>query len=239
MSAAEDPEGREHVGDEYVTYNRRKERRPRLDFPPFPPSSKEEEEAHREAKRRAEREAKHEAKRMLGDRYERPEGSGKAPMEPKAAFMQVLNNLVVSQQAMTQSLAQMADRLAIVGTQAPHAAQENSGAGSRPQTPTRTYTSPSRIPRPLFPSFHRAAPATAQQSIAQRPPTQAEDIAEDIAKYMREYAALGRDFHQDMALVEYRGLRLKNCPREPQRGGQQQQQEHYSGSETVTGRGLF
>jgi hypothetical protein len=63
--------------------------------------------------------------RMLGDRYERPEGSGKAPMDPDATFMQVLDNLVVSQQAMTQSLAQMADRLAIVGTpgtQAPHAA---------------------------------------------------------------------------------------------------------------------
>jgi hypothetical protein len=28
MSAVEDPDGREHVGDEYVTYNRHKERRP-------------------------------------------------------------------------------------------------------------------------------------------------------------------------------------------------------------------
>jgi hypothetical protein len=103
--------------------------------------------------------------------YERPEGSGKAPMDPDAAFMQVINNLVVSQQAMTQSLAQMVDRLAIVstpGTQAPHAAQGNSGAGSRPHSPTRTYTSSSRIPRPLFPSFQRAPPAAAQQPIAQR-----------------------------------------------------------------------
>jgi hypothetical protein len=59
---------------------------------------------------------------MLGDRYERPEGSGKAPMDPEADFMQVLGNLVVSQQAMTQSLAHMAERLAIVGNQAhkPH-----------------------------------------------------------------------------------------------------------------------
>ena len=68
MSAAEDPEGREHVGDEYVTYNRHRERRHRLDFPPFPPSSEEEEEAHREAKRRVECEVEHEAERMLGDR---------------------------------------------------------------------------------------------------------------------------------------------------------------------------
>jgi hypothetical protein len=62
---------------------------------------------------------------MLGDRYERPEGSGKAPMEPETTFMQVLSNLVVSHQAMTQSLVKMVDRLAIVGTlgtQAPHAA---------------------------------------------------------------------------------------------------------------------
>jgi hypothetical protein len=152
MSGAEDPGGREHVGDEYVTYNRCKEGRPRSDFPPFPPSSEEEEEAQREAERRAEREAE----RMLVDRYERPEGSGKAPMDPDAAFMQVLGNLAVSQQAMTQYLAQIAYRLAIVGTpgtQAPYTAQGNSGAGSRPQSPTRTYTSSSRIPKPLFPGF--------------------------------------------------------------------------------------
>jgi hypothetical protein len=113
----------------------------------------------------------------------------------------------------------MADRLAIVGTpgtQAPHAAQGNSGVGSRPQSSTRTYTSSSRIPRPLFPSFQREPPVAAQQLIAQRLPTQAEDIAE----YRRESAALGRDFHQDTTLVEYCGLRLRNRPREPQRGGQ-------------------
>jgi hypothetical protein len=60
MSATEDPGGREHVGDEYVTYNRHKEGRPRSDFPPFPPSSEEEEEAQREAERRVEHEAEHE-----------------------------------------------------------------------------------------------------------------------------------------------------------------------------------
>jgi hypothetical protein len=97
MSAAEDPEGREHVGDEYVTYNGRKERRPRPDLPRFPPSLEEEEGAHREAKRRVEHEAEHEAEMMLSYRYERAEGNGKAHMEPEASFMQVLNNLVVSQ----------------------------------------------------------------------------------------------------------------------------------------------
>jgi hypothetical protein len=98
---------------------------------------------------------------MMGDRYERPEGSGKAPIDPKATFMQVLNNLVSSQQAMTQSLVQMADRLAIgniLAIHAPHAAPGNSGAGSRHHSPTRTYTSTSRIPKPLFPSFQRAPP---------------------------------------------------------------------------------
>jgi hypothetical protein len=53
MSAAEDPGGREHVGDEYFTYNIRKEGRPRSNFPPFPHSSEEEEETHREAERMA------------------------------------------------------------------------------------------------------------------------------------------------------------------------------------------
>ena len=43
MSAAEDLEGREHVGDEYVTYNKHGERRDRPNFPPFPPSLEEEE----------------------------------------------------------------------------------------------------------------------------------------------------------------------------------------------------
>jgi hypothetical protein len=50
---------------------------------------------------------------------------------------------------MSQSLAQVADRLAMVGnpgTQAPHAAQGNLGEGSRPQSPTGTYTSMSKIP---------------------------------------------------------------------------------------------
>jgi hypothetical protein len=93
MSTAEDPDGHEHVGDEYVTYNRCKERRPRPHFPPFPPISEEEEEAHREAERRAEHEAEHEAERMIGDRYEQPEGSGKAPMEPEASFMQVIDDM--------------------------------------------------------------------------------------------------------------------------------------------------
>jgi hypothetical protein len=111
---------------------------------------------------------------MWGDRYERPKGTGKAPMEPKAAFMQVVSDMLASQRTMSQSLAQVAERLAMVdipGTQAPHAAQGNSGAGSRPQTPTRTYTSSSRIPRPWFPSFQRAPPPPAQQPLAQRLPT--------------------------------------------------------------------
>ena len=93
---------------------------------------------------------------MLGDRYERPEGSGKAPIDPEAAFMQVINDMLASQWTMSQSLAQVVDRLARVGTpdtQVPYAAQANSGAGSRPQSPSHTYTSASRIPRPLFPSF--------------------------------------------------------------------------------------
>jgi hypothetical protein len=161
-SSIENPEGREHIGDEYVTYNRRRERR--ADYPSFPHSSEEEEEAHREAERREEREAE----RMMGDRYERPEGSGKASVDPDATFMQVINNLVISQQAMTQSLAQMADRLtagSIPGTNAPHATQGNSGVGSRPHSPTRTYTSSSRIPQPLFPSFQRAPPTSVQQLV--------------------------------------------------------------------------
>jgi hypothetical protein len=37
---------------------------------------------------------------------------------------------------------------------------------------------------------------------------------------------LGHDLHQDMTLVEYYGLKLGNRPREPQRGGQKQQQGH-------------
>jgi hypothetical protein len=225
MSATEDPQGCEHIGDEYVTYNRHRERMRRPDFPPFPPGSEEEEEAHREAKRRAEREAEREEERMLGDIYERLEGSGKAPVDPEATFMQVINDMLASQQTMYQSLAHVVDRLARVGTpdtQVPHAAQGNSGAGSRPQSSSRTYTSASRIPIPLFPSFQRAPPVAAPPPIPQRPPTHADDIAE----YRREYAALGRDFHQDMTLVEYYGLRLRNRPREPQRGGPQQQQEH-------------
>jgi hypothetical protein len=108
--------------------------------------------------------------------------------------MQVINNMLASQRTMSQSLAQVVDRLARVGTpdtQVPHAAQGKSGAGSIPQLPSRTYTSVSRIPRPLFPSFQREPPLAALQPISQKPPTHADDIAE----YRREYAALGHEFH--------------------------------------------
>jgi hypothetical protein len=51
---------------------------------------------------------------------------------------------------------------------------------------------------------------------------------EDISKYRREYATLGCDFHQNMTLVKYCGLKLRNRPREPKRGGQQQQQQRHN-----------
>ena len=111
---------------------------------------------HTKKQRGAEHEVEREVERRLGDTYERPEGSGKAPVDPDAAFMQVISDMLASQRTMSQSLAQVADRLAMVdipGTQGPHAAHGNSGAVSRPQSPTRTYTSVSRIPHPLFPSF--------------------------------------------------------------------------------------
>jgi hypothetical protein len=57
MNLAAEPNGHENEGDEYVTYNRRRGSRDRPNFPPFPPSSEEEEEALIEAERRAEREA--------------------------------------------------------------------------------------------------------------------------------------------------------------------------------------
>ena len=74
----------------------------------------------------------------------------------------------------------------------------------------------------MFPSFQRAPPVAAPPPIAQRPPTHANEIVE----YRRDYIALGHEFHQYMTLVEYYGLRLRNLPREPQRGGPQQQQGH-------------
>jgi hypothetical protein len=116
------------------------------------------------------------AERMWGDRYLRPEGTGKVPMEPEAALMQVISDMLASQRTMSHSLAQVVERLAMVdipGIQAPHAAQGNSGAGNRPQTRTCTYTSSSRIPKPWFPSFQRAPPTATQQPLAQRLPTQA------------------------------------------------------------------
>jgi hypothetical protein len=135
--------------------------------------------------------------------------------------MQVINGMLASQRTMSQSLAQVVDRLARVGTpdtQVPHVEQGNLGEGSRPQSPSRTYTSASRIPRPLFPSFQRAPPIAAPPPIAQRPPTHSDETVE----YRREYAAMGHDFHQDMTLVKYCGLRLRNHPRELQRRGPQQ-----------------
>jgi hypothetical protein len=70
----------------------------------------------------------------------------------------------------------------------------------------------------LFTIFYRAPPIATWLPITQRPPTH----AEDISKYRREYTTLGREFHQDMTLVEYYGLRLRNHPKETKRGGPQQ-----------------
>jgi hypothetical protein len=42
---------------------------------------------HRGKKREGKRERVSEVDKMLGDRYERPGGSGKAPMDPDVAFM--------------------------------------------------------------------------------------------------------------------------------------------------------
>jgi hypothetical protein len=42
---------------------------------------------------------------MLGDGYERREGSGKAPMDPETTFMKVINDMLASQRTMSQSLA--------------------------------------------------------------------------------------------------------------------------------------
>jgi hypothetical protein len=96
MNTTKEPNRREHIGDEYVTYNRRRGIRDRPNFPPFPPSSEEEEEAQREAERRAECEAECEAKRRLGDRYERLESSGKTPVDPDTAFMQAISDMLAS-----------------------------------------------------------------------------------------------------------------------------------------------
>jgi hypothetical protein len=60
---------------------------------------------HREVERREEHEVESEAERIMGDKYERLERSGKEPMDPDVACMQVISNVVVNQQAMTQSLA--------------------------------------------------------------------------------------------------------------------------------------
>jgi hypothetical protein len=77
-------------------------------------------------------------------------------MEQEVTFMQLISDMLASQWTMSRSLAQVANRLAMVGItgiQAPHVAQGNSGAGNRPESPTRTHTYVSRIPRPLFPNF--------------------------------------------------------------------------------------
>jgi hypothetical protein len=85
-------------------------------------------------------------------------------VDPYVAFMHIISDMLANQRTMSQSLVQVADRLAMVdimGTQGPHAVHGKSGAGSRPQSPTRMYTSTSRIPHLLFPSFQRKTPVVA------------------------------------------------------------------------------
>jgi hypothetical protein len=67
MNTVEEPDDHEHVGDKYVTYNRRRGRRDMPNFPPFPHSSEEEEEAHKEeARQREEQNARPSVKQRGG-----------------------------------------------------------------------------------------------------------------------------------------------------------------------------
>jgi hypothetical protein len=56
---------------------------------------------HTEKQMRAECEDERKAERMLGDRYLRPEVSGKAPVYLEAYFMQLINDMLASQRTMS------------------------------------------------------------------------------------------------------------------------------------------
>jgi hypothetical protein len=77
----------------------------------------------------------------IGDEYDPLEGIGKAPIDPETSFIHVIDDMLASQRTMSQSLTQVVDRLARVGTpdtQVMHAVQGNSGEASRPQSPSHT-----------------------------------------------------------------------------------------------------
>jgi hypothetical protein len=53
-------------------------------------------------------------------------------------------------------------------------------------------------------------------------PSQGQVVRHDLfGEYMRDYLALGTEFHADMSLMDYCSIRYRNRPQEEQRGNGQ------------------
>jgi hypothetical protein len=99
----------------------------------------------------------------------------------------------------------------------------NPAGSSGHQTPTHTYISARKIPKPLFPQFQGGQqighPGQGQQ-MGQAGQGQTGPI-DPFAEYRGDYLALGPEFHADMSLMDYCSIRYRNRPREAQRGSMQ------------------
>jgi hypothetical protein len=193
------PEGRGHIGDEYVTYPRedrreRKQRRQREDYNPFHIDS--ETKAEEEICISSETEAEEEEE--MGDRHEHLEDRGKGQAPPLDNTLRILNDLSRGQDVMMQAIAQMAastqeiqssmGNIGASGAGGVSGSSGNATGASDSQSPTRTYTTSTRkIPRPLFPHFQGGQQIGNQ---GQGQPTK------NFTEYKREYMALGLSFMQ-------------------------------------------
>jgi hypothetical protein len=167
------PEGRGHIGDEYVQYRRghSRERRDKIirDYTPFHIYLDTEAEAEERDRINSETEAELEGD--MGDREDFPEGRGKGtkipegrgkgPKIPYDSTQAMLNDLTKGQRDMMNAITQMAissqmiqHSLGMIGANLAGGVSGSSGnqAGlSGHQSLTRTYTLARRIARPLYP----------------------------------------------------------------------------------------
>jgi hypothetical protein len=168
--------GRGHIRDEYVQYRKGHSRDKgtwnKRDYNPFHISSGSEAETEYKDHISAETEAEDEGDMGPGEDY--PEGSGGGSEQPFDSTRAMLNDLARGQQEMRNAIAQMVLNsqiiqnnlstigASIVGGAVGHTGHQGGGASgssgnvagtSGQMTPTRTYTSAGRIPRPLFPQF--------------------------------------------------------------------------------------
>jgi hypothetical protein len=92
----------------------------------------------------------------------------------------------------------------------------NQEGSSGHQSPTHTYISGRKIPRPLYPQCQGGQEKGQPRHGKIRP-------TDPFVEYRRDYLELGPKFHVDMSLIDHCSIWYRNRPKEAHRGNMQPQ----------------